>query len=115
MARVGLKENPLAVVAKTISSSGGDVKKALAADGVSNKVRGLLDIFHKFRGPSADGATVTEKDVDLAVGKARQHVVEKYSLATNGLSREEVEQLGFTGKRAVELAKALKASAVSPG
>ena len=43
---------------------------------------------------------------------AKEHMVAKYDLNNNGLSKDEITKMSLTGKRAVDLAKALKAAAV---
>ncbi|MDP1918480.1 MAG: nuclease A inhibitor family protein, partial [Myxococcales bacterium] len=41
-----------------------------------------------------------------------QHMVAKYDLNANGLSKDEIAKMSLTGKRAVDLAKALKGAVV---
>lgn len=79
--------------------------------------RALADIFFRFidaRDFKA-GAQVTAKDVNRAVEYAKKHMVAKYDLNSNGLSRDEIARMSLTGKRAVDLARALKASGVDDG
>jgi hypothetical protein len=42
-------------------------------------------------------------------------MVAKYDLNNNGLSKDEIKEMSLTGKRAVELAEALKGSASTGG
>ena len=113
----------LELAAKTIIKAGGedgrvsraDIKNALATDRIPRNQVGLVDIFFKFidnRDWKA-GAQVTAKDVNRAVEYAKKHMVAKYDLNSNGLSKDEISKMSLTGKRAVDLAKALKASGVS--
>jgi hypothetical protein len=125
MARIAKADvnNALAMAAKTIVKAAGDddrvsradVKKALATDRVPRQQRALVEIFFKFIDARdwKKGAQVTEKDVSRAVTYAKAHMVAKYDLNTNGLSKEEIQKMSLTGKRAVDLAKALKAVGVS--
>ncbi len=113
----------LALAAKTILAAGGDdkrvsradVKNALATGSVPANQRALVDIFFKFidHRDFKTGAQVTESDVGRAVEYAKQHMVAKYDLNNNGLSKDEIAQMSLTGKRAVDLAKALKAEAAA--
>ena len=57
------------------------------------------------------GAQLTASDVKKAVAYAKVHMVAKYDLDNNGLSTDEIAKMSLTGKRAVDLAKALKESA----
>ncbi len=111
----------LALAAKTILEAGGDdkrvsraeLKNALATDRVPRDQRALVDIFFKFidHRDFKAGAQVTASDVGRAVEYAKQHLVAKYDLNNNGLSKDEIAKMSLTGKRAVDLAKALKAAA----
>lgn len=111
----------LAAAAKTIIAAGGedgrvsrnDIKMALATDRVPRQQAALVDIFFKFidHRDFKAGATVTAKDVKRAVEYAKTHMVNKYDLNNNGLSKTEIKEMSITGKRAVDLAKALKAAA----
>ncbi|MBL8949784.1 MAG: hypothetical protein JNK82_03345 [Myxococcaceae bacterium] len=111
----------LALAAKTILAAGGDdkrvsradVKKALASGTVPENQKALVDIFFKFvdHRDFKSGATVTESDLGRAVEYAKEHMVAKYDLNNNGLSKDEIAKMSLTGKRAVDLAKALKAEA----
>lgn len=113
----------LALAAKTIINAGGDdkrvsredMKKALSSDRVPRQQRALVDIFFKFidNRDFKTGAQVTEKDVSRAVEYAKEHMVAKYDLNNNGLSKDELAKMSLTGKRAVDLAKALKAVGVA--
>lgn len=89
-----------------------DVSQALKTGAVPQNQRALVDIFFKFidRRDFRKGAQVTAKDVDRAVSYARTHLVNKYDLNNNGLSKDEISKMSITGKRAVDLAKALKAA-----
>jgi hypothetical protein len=108
----------LSLVAKQLIKAGGedgkvsraDVKKALTELPASQ--RGLADIFFKFvdNRDFKSGATVTAKDINKAVAYAKEHMIAKYDLNENGLSKDEITKMSLTGKRAVDLAKALKAS-----
>ena len=113
----------LELAAKTIIKAGGedgrvsraDIKNAEATDRIPRNHVGLGDIFFKFldnRDWKA-GAQVTAKDVNRAVEYAKKHMVAKYDLNTNGLSKDEIAKMSITGKRAVDLAKALKATAAA--
>ena len=111
----------LAAAAKTIIAAGGDdgrvsrkdIKTALATDRVPRQQAALVDIFFKFidNRDFKAGAQVTAKDVKKAVEYAKTHMVNKYDLNNNGLSKDEISKMSLTGKRAVDLAKALKAAA----
>jgi hypothetical protein len=105
-------------VAKALVKAGGDdgrisradVKAALPA--LNRKERALADIFFKFvdHRDFKTGASVTSKDIGKAVAYAKEHMVAKYDLNSNGLSKDEISEMSLTGKRAVDLAKALKAT-----
>ena len=105
-------------VAKTLVKAGGedgrisraDVKKALPE--LTTAEKKLADIFFKFvdHRDFKAGATVTKKDIDRAVSYAKQTMVAKYDLNTNGLSKDEIAKMSITGQRAVDLAKALKSA-----
>ena len=88
-----------------------------ATDKVARNQAPLVDIFFKFidNKDFKKGATVTPADVKRAVEYAKKSMVAKYDLDNNGLSKDEVAKMSLTGKRAVDLAKALKASAPSTG
>lgn len=111
----------LETAAKTLVRIGGadgrisraEVKNALATDRVPRNQVGLVDIFFKFvdNRDFKAGATVTEKDIKRAVAYAKEHMIAKYDLNSNGLSKEEIKEMSLTGKRAVDLAKSLKAAA----
>jgi len=123
MARIAKADvnRALDVAAKTLIRLGGadgrisrtDVKNALATDRVARREVPLVDIFFKFvdHRDFKEGATVTAKDIKRAVEYAKVHMVAKYDLDNNGLSKDEIAEMSLTGKRAVDLAKALKASA----
>jgi hypothetical protein len=105
-------------VAKALVKAGGedgrisraDVKAALPT--LTRKERALADIFFKFvdNRDFKAGASVTSKDISKAVSYAKEHMIAKYDLNQNGLSKDEIGNMSLTGKRAVDLAKALKAT-----
>jgi hypothetical protein len=108
----------LDLVAKQLIKAGGedgkisraDVKKAVTE--LPKNERGLADIFFKFvdNRDFKAGAQVTAKDIKSAVAYAKEHMIAKYDLNENGLSKDEIKNMSLTGKRAVDLAKALKAA-----
>jgi hypothetical protein len=110
----------LDLAAKTLIKVGGDdgrisraeVKNALATDRVPRNQQALVDIFFKFvdNRDFREGATVTASDVKRAVAYAKEHMVAKYDLDKNGLSKDEIAEMSLTGKRAVDLARTLKKS-----
>ncbi|MDP1824161.1 MAG: hypothetical protein Q8L48_12990 [Archangium sp.] len=110
-------------VAKQLKVAGGedgrisrsDVKKALPT--LTTAEKKLADIFFKFvdHRDFKAGATVTAKDINKAVAYAKQSLIAKYDLNTNGLSKAEISEMSLTGQRAVDLAKALKAAGVAAG
>lgn len=112
----------LETAAKTLVRLGGEdgrisrkeVKDALATDRVPRKQAALVDMFFRFvdHRDFKAGAQVTEKDVKRAVAYAKEHMIAKYDLNNNGLSKDEVAKMSLTGKLAVDLAKTLKESAV---
>ncbi len=105
-------------VAKSLVTAGGadgrvsraDVKKALPT--LTTAEKKLADIFFKFvdHRDFKAGATVTKNDIDRAVTYAKQSMIAKYDLNTNGLSKDEIARMSITGQRAVGLAKALKSA-----
>lgn len=111
----------LDTAAKTLLRIGGadgrvsrtEVKNALATDRVARREAPLVDIFFKFvdNRDFKTGAQVTKGDIKRAVEYAKKHMVAKYDLNNNGLSRDEIKEMSLTGKRAVDLAEALKSSA----
>ena len=122
MARIAKTEvnRALDTAAKTLIRIGGadgkisraDVKNALATDRVARREAPLVDIFFKFidNRDFKKGAQVTASDVKRAVAYAKEHMVAKYDLNNNGLSKDEIKEMSLTGKRAVDLAVALKES-----
>ncbi|MBL8913327.1 MAG: hypothetical protein JNM17_21700 [Archangium sp.] len=108
----------LSLVAKAVINAGGtdgrtsraEMKTAL--NKLPKEQRALADIFFKFvdNRDWRAGAQVTAKDVNKAVAYAKQHMIAKYDLNSNGLSKDEIAKMSLTGKNAVSLAKALKAS-----
>ena len=108
-------------VAKQLKIAGGedgrvsraDVKKALPT--LTKAERKLADIFFKFvdHRDFKAGAQVTATDLNKAVAYARQSLIAKYDLNTHGLSKAEISDMSLTGQRAVDLAKALKATGVA--
>jgi hypothetical protein len=107
-------------VAKALVKAGGDDGRISRADvkaalpSLTRKERALADIFFKFvdNRDFKAGASVTSKDIGKAVSYAKEHMIAKYDLNQNGLSKDEIGNMSLTGKRAVDLAKALKASGV---
>ncbi len=108
----------LSLAAKTIVDAGGsdgrtsraELKAKLATLPASQKK--LVDIFFKFvdaRDFKA-GAQVTATDVSKAVAYAKEHMVAKYDLDNNGLSKTEISKMSLTGKLAVDLARELKSA-----
>jgi hypothetical protein len=110
-------------VAKQLKIAGGedgrisrsDVKKALPT--LTTAEKKLADIFFKFvdHRDFKAGATVTAKDINKAVAYAKQSLVAKYDLNTNGLSKAEITEMSLTGQRAVDLARALKSAGAAAG
>jgi hypothetical protein len=108
----------LTTVAKALITASGpdgrtsraDLKAALKS--LPKQQRPLADIFFKFvdQRDFKAGATVTAKDINKAVAYAKSHMIAKYDLNSNGLSKTEIAKMSLTGKRAVDLAKALKAA-----
>lgn len=125
MARIAKTDvnRALDLAAKTLIKLGGedgrvsraDVKDALATDRVARNQAPLIDILFKFidNRDFREGAQVTPKDIKRAVAYAKEHMVAKYDLNNNGLSKDEIKKMSLTGKRAVELAEQLKAAAAS--
>jgi len=111
----------LAHVGKALIKAGGDdgrisradVKKALPT--LTKQEARLADIFFKFvdNRDFKKGATVTAKDINRALSYAKTHMINKYDLNANGLSKDEISKMSLTGKRAVDLAKALKTAAAA--
>ncbi len=86
-----------------------DVSKATKTI-ASDAERALTEQFFKFidaREPAL-GARVTDKDIDKAVAYAKQHIIDKYDLNGNGISKEEIGKMSRLGRLAVELAVELK-------
>ena len=113
----------LETAAKTIIRAGGEdgrisraeVKNALATDRVPRKQQALVDIFFRFvdHRDFKSGAQVTKADIKRAVEYAKDHMIAKYDLNDNGLSKDEVSKMSLTGKLAVDLARTLKESAAT--
>jgi hypothetical protein len=101
------KNDPLAAVAKTLTER--NLEAATGAAPVPRSQQALVDLFLKFAGPR-EGEEVTAKDVSRAVAQARALLVAKYGLDSDGASKAELEQASLAGRRAVELAKALRAA-----
>ena len=111
----------LKLAAATIIDAGGkdgrtsraEIKAKLAT--LPAAERKLADIFFKFVDARdfRAGAQVTAKDVSRAVEYAQKHMVAKYDLNNNGLSKDEISKMSLTGKRAVDLSIALKAAGAS--
>jgi len=120
MSRIAKSEvnRALSVAAKTIVQAGGTDGRTSRAElkaklsSLPKEQAALVDIFFKFidNRDFKKGAQVTAKDVDRAVAYAKTHMIAKYDLNANGLSKDEIAKMSLTGKRAVELAKALKAT-----
>src|SRR4051794_36683506 len=85
-----------------------DLKKAVAAGQVPLRQRALVDLFLKYTETRPDSLVLS---AELAVALARAQLSAKYNLANNTLSRAEHQVLAFIGKRASDLAKALKLAA----
>lgn len=102
--------------AKTIINAGGsdgrisraEVKARLPQ--LAGPEKKLVDMFFRFidHRDFKLGATVTPADVNKAVAYAKEHMVAKYDLNSDGLSKAEIAKMSLTGKLAVDLAKALK-------
>jgi hypothetical protein len=112
----------LELAGKKIIDAGGADKKVSRADvakalgSLNGTEKKLVDVFFKFvdHRDFKKGAQVTASDVQRAIAYAKDHMVAKYDLNANGLSKPEIAKMSLTGKLAVELAKALKAAAVDP-
>lgn len=106
----------LSTAAKAILTAGGpdgrvsraEVNKALPA--LPKERRKLVDMFFRFidNRDFKSGAQVTRADLTRAVGYAKKHMVAKYDLNSDGLSRDEISRMSLTGKLAVDLARELK-------
>jgi len=113
----------LSLAAKNIIDAGGADGRTSRAElkaklnELPKQQRALTDIFFRFidNRDFKAGAQVTSKDVTRAVAYAKEHMVAKYDLNGDGLSKNEIAKMSLTGKRAVELAKALKGAVVDPG
>jgi hypothetical protein len=109
----------LTVAAKTIIEAGGPDGRTSRAEmkaklsELPKEQRALADIFFRFidNRDFKKGAQVTANDVNRAVTYAKTHLIAKYDLNNNGLSRAEISKMSLTGKRAVDLAKVLKSTA----
>ena len=108
--------------AKTIIEAGGNDGKISRAEikarlpELKGPEKKLVDMFFRFI-DNRDfklGATVTPADVKKAVAYAKEHMVAKYDLNSDGLSKAEIAKMSLTGKLAVDLAKALKAAPAVP-
>lgn len=112
----------LQLAARTIAEAGGkDGRTSRAELSASLKAlpdaqRKLVDVFFKFidHRDFKAGAQVTAKDIDKAVAYAKKHMIAKYDLNSNGLSKDEIAKMSLTGQRAVDLSRALKAAGVKP-
>ncbi|MEW5739154.1 MAG: hypothetical protein AB1938_09525 [Myxococcota bacterium] len=108
----------LSLAAKSIIDAGGpdgrtsraEMKAALTR--LPKEQKALADIFFKFidNRDFRAGAQVTARDVKRAVEYAKTHMIAKYDLNSNGLSKSEISKMSLTGRRAVDLARALKAA-----
>ena len=113
----------LQTAARAIIKAGGDDGRTSRADmkealrSMPRAQRSLADIFFKFvdRRDFKTGAQVTAKDVNRAVAYAKTHMIAKYDLNQNGLSKDEVARMSLTGKRAVDLARVLKGTVADEG
>jgi len=109
----------LSTVAKAlITASGSDGRTSRADLKAALKIlpreqRPLADIFFRFvdHRDFKAGAQVTAKDINKAVAYAKTHMIAKYDLNSNGLSKTEISRMSLTGKLAVDLARALKSAA----
>jgi hypothetical protein len=109
----------LQLAANTIVEAGGPDGRTSRAElkakltTLPTEQKQLVDIFFKFidNRDFKSGAQVTSKDVKRAVEYAKKHMVAKYDLNNNGLSATEISKMSLTGKRAVDLSRALKAAA----
>ena len=93
-----------------------DVKQATKAI-ASDAERQLTEQFFKFidaREPAL-GARVTDKDIDKAVSYAKQHIIDKYDLNGNGISKDEIAKMSRLGRLAVEFAIELKKTGAAGG
>lgn len=93
-----------------------DVSKATKAI-TSDAERALTEQFFKFidaREPAA-GARVTDKDIDKAVVYAKQHIIDKYDINGNGISKEEIGKMSRLGRLAVDFAIELKKTGAAGG
>src|SRR5262245_57455785 len=111
MARIAKADvnRALDVAAKTLIRIGGadgkiaraEVKNALATDRVARREAPLVDLFFKFidHRDFRAGAQVTASDIKRGVEYAKKHMVAKYDLDNNGLSKDEIKNMSLTGKR----------------
>jgi hypothetical protein len=103
-------------VAQHINSASGDDKITSRADmkakleTLAGPEKQLADIFYRFMDHRdfKSGARITEKDVEKALAYAKDHMVDKYDINNNGLSKSEINEMSRTGQLAVQLAKELK-------
>ena len=110
----------LARVAQQIVDAGGPDKRTSRADmqakveSLQGTERALADIFFRFidHRDYRPGAVVTAKDVNKALDYAKEHLIDKYDLNTNGLSKAEIDKMSTTGQLAVKLARELKSQAM---
>jgi hypothetical protein len=102
--------------AKTIIQAGGNDGRISRAEvkarlpELKGPEKKLVDMFFRFidHKDFKLGATVTPADVNKAVAYAKEHMIAKYDLNNDGLSKAEIAKMSLTGKLAVELAKVLK-------
>ena len=113
----------LDVAAKTILAAGGkDGRTSRAEITAATKAlkpaeKELVDILFKFidNRDFKSGAQVTASDVKRGVEYAKKTLIAKYDLNNDGLSKDEIGRMSLTGKRAVDLARALKAAGTDDG
>jgi len=108
--------------AKTIIQAGGSDGRISRAEikarlpELKGPEKKLVDMFFRFidHKDFKLGATVTPADVKKAVAYAKEHMIAKYDLNNDGLSKAEIAKMSLTGKLAVDLAKALKSAPTTP-
>ncbi|MDC0712587.1 nuclease [Stigmatella sp. ncwal1] len=88
--------------------------KLLSLEGTE---RELVDMLYRFidRRDTARSARVTKADINAALAFIRTELVDRFDLDNNGLSEDEVARMSDLGKRAVALARTLKAATEPTG